>query len=62
MRGLVEESRCANEQFQLQNSARQFTPEMIDHALEADGCGPHLEHAAADAAIDSISHQAIFGH
>lgn len=59
---LVEVSRCTNEQFRLQNSAHQFTPEMIDQALEADSCGPHLEHAALDATIDALSHQAIFGH
>lgn len=59
---LVKTSQCANAQFQLQNSAHQFTPEMIDHALEADGCGPHLEHAPADATIDGIAHQAIFGN
>jgi hypothetical protein len=60
--GLVEENRCANMQFQLQNSAHQFTPEMIDHALEVEGCGPHLERTAADATIDAIAHQAIFGN
>jgi hypothetical protein len=59
---LAEVSRCTNEQFQLQNSAHQYTPEMIDHTLEMDGCGPHLEHAAADATIDAISHHAIFGN
>ncbi|WP_449426882.1 hypothetical protein [Rhodanobacter umsongensis] len=59
---IVEISRCTNEQFQLQNSAHRFTPEMIDHALEVEGCGPHLEHAAADATIDAISHHAIFGN
>ena len=60
---LAEISRCTNEQFQLQNSsAHQFTPEMIDHVLEMDGCGPHPEHAAADATIDAISHHAIFGN
>ncbi|OOG49654.1 hypothetical protein B0E50_05960 [Rhodanobacter sp. C01] len=59
---LVKTSQCTNEQFQLQNSAHQFTPEMIDHALEVEGCGPHLEHAPADATIDAIAHQAIFGN
>lgn len=58
--GLVEMSSCTNEQFQLQNNAHQFTPEMIDRALEMEGCGPHPEHAAADATIDAISHHAIF--
>jgi hypothetical protein len=59
---LAEVSRCTNEQFQLQNSAQHFTPEMIDHTLEMDDCGPHLEHAAADATIDALSHHAIFGN
>lgn len=59
---IVEVSRCTNEQFRLQNSTHQFTPEMIDQALEAGGCGSHLEHAALDATIDALSHQAIFSH
>jgi hypothetical protein len=59
---LVEISRCTNEQFQLQNRARQFTTELIDHALEMEGCGPHLEHAGANATIDAISRHAIFGN
>ncbi|WP_460878137.1 hypothetical protein [Rhodanobacter koreensis] len=59
---LAEVSRCTNEQFRLQNSTHQFTPEMIDQALETAGCGPHLGHAALDATIDALSHPAIFGH
>jgi len=59
---LAEISRCTNEQFQLRNNAHQFAPEMIDRTLEMDGCGPHLEHAAADATIDAVSHHAIFGN
>ncbi|WP_139350400.1 hypothetical protein [Rhodanobacter sp. B04] len=59
---LVKTSQCTNEQFQLQSSAHQFTPEMIDHVLEVEGCGAHLEHAPADATIDAIAHQAIFGN
>jgi hypothetical protein len=59
---IVESNRCTNMQFELQNSTHQFTPEMIDHALEIEGCGPHLEHAAVDATIDAISHHAVFGN
>ena len=59
---LAEANRCTNEQFRLQDSPHRFTPEMIDRALEASGCGPHLEHTQADATIDVISHHAIFGN
>lgn len=62
VRGIIEVSRCSNEQFRLQSSARQFTPDMIDHMLEAIGCGPHLEHTAADDAIDTISRDATSGN
>lgn len=62
VRGIIGGSHCANEQFRLQNSVHQFTPQMIDHMLETIGCGPHLEHTAADDAINAISRDATSGN
>lgn len=62
VRGLIEENRCANMQFQLQDSAHQLTPTMIDHVLEVEGCGPHRERTPLDATIDAITRQATAGH
>lgn len=62
VRGIIGGSHCANEQFRLQNSTHQFTPEMIDHMLETIGCGPHLGHTAADDVIEAISRDATSGN
>jgi|GEM_PF-2446600 len=60
---VTEYIRCTDKQLEMQNGPDQFsTLQLMDRALEADGCGPHLEHTAADATIDAISRRAIFGN
>lgn len=62
VRALAQGNRCANMTFQLRDSAHQLTPAMIDHALEVEGCGPHLERAPLDSTVDAITRQVIAGH
>jgi hypothetical protein len=60
--GVTEYIRCTDKQLQMENGHDQFsTPQLMDRALQLDDCGPHLGHTAADAAIDEVSHRAIFG-
>lgn len=62
MQGLAEANRCTNLQFQLQDSPHQLTPAMIDHALEVDGCGPHLAKTPNSEMVDAISAQMTTEH
>ena len=55
-------SRCKYSRMKMQRSATQFvTPQLMQRALDADGCGPQLEHTPADATIEAVSREAIFG-
>ncbi len=38
-----------------------LTPQLMDRALQVEGCGSYLEPTANDAAVDAIAHRAIFG-
>jgi hypothetical protein len=62
VRALAQGNRCANMAFQLRDSAHQLAPSMIDHALEVEGCGPHLERTPLDSTIDAITQQATAAH
>jgi hypothetical protein len=55
--------RCTDKQLEMENGRDQLsTPQLVDRALQLDGCGPHSEHPQADAAVDEIAHRVIFGH
>jgi hypothetical protein len=60
---VVEYIRCTDKQLEMENGRDQFsTPQLMDRALQLDGCGPHLEHPDADAAADEVAHRVMFGH
>jgi hypothetical protein len=60
---VTEYIRCTDKQLEMENGRDQFsTPQLMDRALQLDGCGPHSEHPEADAAVDEIAHRVIFGH
>ena len=47
----------------MENGSDRFsTPQLMERALQLDGCGSHSEHPEADAAVDEIAHRAIFDH
>jgi hypothetical protein len=53
-------SRCKYERMKMERSANQFvTRQLLERALDADGCGPQTTHAAAEATVDAISRRAI---
>lgn len=53
-------SRCKYERMKMERSANQFvTHQLVERALDADGCGPQAARTAADATIDAISRRAI---
>jgi hypothetical protein len=61
VRAMTTASRCKYERMKMERSANQFvTRQLVERALDADGCGPQATHAAADATIDTISRRAIF--
>jgi hypothetical protein len=60
---VTEYIRCTDKQLEMENGRDQFsTPQLMDRALQLDGCGPHSEHPEADAAVDEIAHRVIFDH
>ena len=60
---VTEYIRCTDKQLEMENGRDQFsTPQLMDRALQLDGCGPHSEHPEADAAVDEIVHRVIFYH
>lgn len=62
VRAMTTASRCKYERMKMERSANQFvTRQLIERALDADGCGPQADHAAADATIEAISRDAIRG-
>jgi hypothetical protein len=55
-------SRCKYVRMKMEHSTNQFiTAQLMDRALEADGCGPQVPHAVGEHTVEAISHQAIFG-
>ena len=63
MHAVTEYIRCTDKQLEMENGRDQFsTPQLMDRALQLDGCGPHSEHPEADAAVDEIAHRVIFVH
>jgi hypothetical protein len=60
VRVMTTASRCKYERMKMERSANQFvTRQLVERALDADGCGPQAAHTAADATIDAISRRAI---
>ncbi|MFZ0870355.1 MAG: hypothetical protein WAM90_06470 [Rhodanobacter sp.] len=60
---VTEYIRCTDKQLEMENGRDQFsTPQLMDRALQLDGCRPHSEHPEADAAVDEIAHRMVFGH
>jgi hypothetical protein len=59
---LTEGLRCADMQVHMQRGPNPLTPQLMDRALQLEGCGPHIESTPADATIDAIAHDAVFGH
>lgn len=62
MRNLVRQltvaTRCAAERFQMRGSKTQFvTAQLMNRALEADGCGPHIERTPGSDAVDAVTRQ-----
>lgn len=63
VRAMTHANRCQYTRMKMGQSPNQFvTRQLMERALEADGCGPQTEHSAADDTVEAISHQAIFGH
>lgn len=60
---LTHESRCKYTKMKMQRSTTEFiTPQLMDHALESDGCGPQGNRTPADAVIEAVSRKAVSGH
>jgi len=50
VRVMTTTSRCKYERMKMEGSANQFvTRQLVERALDADGCGPQTDHADADA-------------
>lgn len=60
--GLAKALGCSNLLFNMQNAGNPMTPQLMDRALQLEGCGPHIEATANDAKEDAIAHRATFGH
>lgn len=55
-RRLTVATRCSAERFDMQKSKNQFiTTQLMDRALEADGCGPHARRMPASDAVDALT-------
>lgn len=55
-------NRCKYERMKMQQSTTEFiTPQLMERALEADGCGPQGERTPADGVIEATSRRAVFG-
>jgi len=55
-------SRCKYERMKMEHSASQFvTRQLVERALDADGCGPQAEHDAIDPTINAIARRATRG-
>ncbi|WP_426687344.1 hypothetical protein [Rhodanobacter ginsengiterrae] len=63
VRAMTHANRCQYTRMKMGQSPHQFvTRQLMERALEADGCGPQTAHSAADDTVEAISRQAIFGH
>lgn len=63
VRALTVASRCKYEHVKMHKSTTQFvTRQLMERALDADGCGPAPARGAADAVIEAISRSVISGH
>jgi hypothetical protein len=52
---ILKSVRCYDEQVSMQHHFGQFgTERQIDRRLEAEGCGPHLEHTPADDTLQQV--------
>lgn len=55
-------SRCKYERMKMERSANEFvTRQLVERALDADGCGPQAEHDAIDPTINAIARRATRG-
>lgn len=62
VRELTKASRCKYERMKMARSPHQFvTQQLMDRALEADGCGASSPRTQADDTVDAVSRRAIFG-
>lgn len=62
VRAMTVGNRCKYERMKMKASATQFiTPQLMDRALDADGCGPQGKRTPADDAIEAASRRAIPG-
>jgi hypothetical protein len=62
VRRMAGASRCKYVRMKMEHSTNQFiTAQLMDRALEADGCGPQVPHTVGEHTVEAISHQAIFG-
>jgi hypothetical protein len=62
VRALPGAIRCQYTRMKMEHSANQFvTRQLVERALDLDGCGPHSQHDAAAEAVEAISKRAIFG-
>ena len=53
-------SRCKYERMKMGSANQLATRELVERALDTDGCGPRATDTAADATIDDVSRRAIF--
>lgn len=62
VRAIATASRCKYEHLKMVLGATQFvTRQLVERALEADGCDPQVDRVAAGSAADAVSRRAIFG-
>lgn len=62
VRAMTKANRCKYVSMAMARRANQFiTGQLMNRALEADGCGPQVPHTGHDETVEAISHQAIFG-
>jgi hypothetical protein len=58
VRQLTVATRCTAEGFKMRDSKTQFiTAQLMDRALEADGCGPHTGRDPASDVVDAVTRQ-----
>lgn len=60
VRQLTMATRCTAEGFKMRASKTEFiTAQLMDRALEADGCGPHTDHTPTGEVVDAITRQVM---
>ncbi len=60
MHGIAKALACSDMFFNMKNARNPLTPQLMDRALQLEGCGPHEEPTAHDDAEEAIAHRAIF--